>query len=154
MVSQPTPPPGWGGGGWPRLMCKGFIQCFNLAKKNNIYCQQLYLCKGSGGKEKLLPHRFPTVGIIQKFCQAPTQLPPETSPPWWAVNGHCGATVQYRRHCPMQHIQGHTRCPWKPPSGNYLLCIAPAAARATECQQQGRNPFVKSWWESQRKRKM
>ncbi len=31
----------------------------------------------------------------------------------------------------MQQFQGHTRCPWKPPSGNYLLRIALAAARAT-----------------------
>jgi hypothetical protein len=31
----------------------------------------------------------------------------------------------------MQHDQGFTESPWMPPSGNYLLCIAPAAARAT-----------------------
>jgi hypothetical protein len=31
----------------------------------------------------------------------------------------------------MQQIQGHTRCPWKPPLGDYLLCIIPAATRAT-----------------------
>jgi hypothetical protein len=31
----------------------------------------------------------------------------------------------------MQHVQGYTRSHWMPPSGDYLLRIAPAAARAT-----------------------
>jgi hypothetical protein len=31
----------------------------------------------------------------------------------------------------MQHDQGFTRSHWTPPSGDYSLCIAPAAARAT-----------------------
>jgi hypothetical protein len=31
----------------------------------------------------------------------------------------------------MQHDQGLTRSHWTPPSGNYLLCIAPAAATGT-----------------------
>jgi hypothetical protein len=31
----------------------------------------------------------------------------------------------------MQHVQGYTRSLWMPSSGNYLLCIAPAAAGAT-----------------------
>jgi hypothetical protein len=35
--------------------------------------------------------------------------------------------VRYRRHRPMQHGRSH----WTPPPGNYLLHIAPAAARAT-----------------------
>jgi hypothetical protein len=45
--------------------------------------------------------------------------------------GHGGAPEQYRQHCPMRHVQGYTRSHWTPPSGNYLLRIAPAAARAT-----------------------
>jgi hypothetical protein len=31
----------------------------------------------------------------------------------------------------MQHVQGYTGSHWMPASGNYLLLIAPAAARAT-----------------------
>jgi hypothetical protein len=31
----------------------------------------------------------------------------------------------------MQHVQGYLGSHWTLPSGNYLLCIAPAAARAT-----------------------
>jgi hypothetical protein len=31
----------------------------------------------------------------------------------------------------MQHAQGYPGSHWTPPSGNYLLGIAPAAARAT-----------------------
>jgi hypothetical protein len=46
-------------------------------------------------------------------------------------DGHADALKQCTWHCPMQQIQGYTRCPWKPPSGNYSLRIAPAAARAT-----------------------
>jgi hypothetical protein len=38
---------------------------------------------------------------------------------------------QYRRHLPMQYVQGNLRSYWTPPSGSYLLRIAPAAARAT-----------------------
>jgi hypothetical protein len=34
-------------------------------------------------------------------------------------------------HCPMQHVQGYSRCPWTPPSCNYSLRIAPVVARAT-----------------------
>jgi hypothetical protein len=34
-------------------------------------------------------------------------------------------------HCLMQHVQGYSRSHWMLPSGNYLLCIAPAAAGAT-----------------------
>jgi hypothetical protein len=36
-----------------------------------------------------------------------------------------------RQHCPMRHVQGYSGNHWTPASGNYLLCIAPAAARAT-----------------------
>jgi hypothetical protein len=46
-------------------------------------------------------------------------------------DGHGGALGQYRRHCPMRHVQGYLRSHWTLPSGNYLLCIALVAARAT-----------------------
>jgi hypothetical protein len=46
-------------------------------------------------------------------------------------NGHANALKQWTWHCPMQQIQVHTRCPWKPPSGDYLLRIAPAVVRVT-----------------------
>ena len=39
--------------------------------------------KGSGGNEKLPPCRFPTVGIVLEIRRASTQLPPQTTPPWW-----------------------------------------------------------------------
>ncbi len=47
-------------------------------------------------------------------------------------NGHSSAPRQYRQHCPMRHVQGCLRSHWMPPLGDYLLHIAPAAARATE----------------------
>jgi hypothetical protein len=46
-------------------------------------------------------------------------------------DGHGGALGGYRQHCLMRHVQGYVGSHWMPPSGNYLLCIAPAAARAT-----------------------
>jgi hypothetical protein len=46
-------------------------------------------------------------------------------------DGHSGAPEQYRRHCPMQHVQGYSGSHWTPASGNYLLRIAPEATRAT-----------------------
>jgi hypothetical protein len=46
-------------------------------------------------------------------------------------DGHGGAPEQYRWHCPMRHVQGYSGSHWMPPSGNYSLLIAPAAARAT-----------------------
>ncbi len=46
-------------------------------------------------------------------------------------DGHGGPPVQYEAHRPMQHIQGYSRSHWTPALGNYLLCIAPAATRAT-----------------------
>ncbi len=46
-------------------------------------------------------------------------------------DGHADALKQCMWHCPMQQIQCHTRCPWKQPSGNYLLHIALAAAKVT-----------------------
>jgi hypothetical protein len=63
-----------------------------LVKKNGhisviiqygLICYQLNPYKGSGGNEKLRPHRIPTVGIVQKVLSTRTQLPPQTSPPWW-----------------------------------------------------------------------
>jgi hypothetical protein len=45
--------------------------------------------------------------------------------------GLVDALEQYRRHCPMRHAQGYLGSHWTPPSGNYLLRITPAAARAT-----------------------
>ncbi len=46
-------------------------------------------------------------------------------------DGHGGPPVQYKAHCPMQHVQGYSRSHRTPASGNCSLCIAPAAARAT-----------------------
>jgi hypothetical protein len=46
-------------------------------------------------------------------------------------DGHGGPLMQYEAHRPMQHVQGYSGSHWTPPSGNYLLRIAPAAARAT-----------------------
>jgi hypothetical protein len=46
-------------------------------------------------------------------------------------DGHGGPPVQYKAHCPMQHVQGYSGSHWTPALGNYLLCIAPAATRAT-----------------------
>jgi hypothetical protein len=46
-------------------------------------------------------------------------------------DGHGGVPEQYRRHRPMQHVQGYSGSHWMPASGNYSLSIAPAAARAT-----------------------
>jgi hypothetical protein len=46
-------------------------------------------------------------------------------------DGHSGAPERYRRHRPMQHVQGYSGSHWTPASGDYSLRIAPAAARAT-----------------------
>ena len=45
-------------------------------------------------------------------------------------DGHGGSPVQYKAHRPMQHDQGFTGSHWTPPLGDYLLRIAPSAARA------------------------
>jgi hypothetical protein len=47
------------------------------------------------------------------------------------MEGHGSAPGGYRRHRPMRHVQGYLGSHWMPPSGKYLLRIAPAAARAT-----------------------
>jgi hypothetical protein len=46
-------------------------------------------------------------------------------------DGHGGVPMQYGAHCPIQHDQGFTESYWMPPSGDYLLHIAPVAVRAT-----------------------
>jgi hypothetical protein len=46
-------------------------------------------------------------------------------------DGHGSAPEQYRQHRPIQHVQGYSESHWMPALGNYLLRIAPAAARAT-----------------------
>jgi hypothetical protein len=45
--------------------------------------------------------------------------------------GLADAPEQYRWHCPMRHDQGYPGSHWTPPLSNYLLCIAPLAARAS-----------------------
>jgi hypothetical protein len=46
-------------------------------------------------------------------------------------DGHGSGPEQCRRHHPMQYVQGYPGSHWMLPLGNYSLCIAPAAARAT-----------------------
>jgi hypothetical protein len=46
-------------------------------------------------------------------------------------DGHGGPPVPYKAHFPMQHVQGYSGRHRTPASGDCLLCIAPAAARAT-----------------------
>jgi hypothetical protein len=46
-------------------------------------------------------------------------------------DGHGSLPVQYKVHRLMQHVQGYSRSHWMPALGDYLLCIAPAATRAT-----------------------
>jgi hypothetical protein len=54
-------------------------------------------------------------------------------------DGHGGPPVQYKVHHSMQHVKDYSRSHWTPPSGNYLLSISPAAARATGKQKQSTN---------------
>ncbi len=53
--------------------------------------------------------------------------------------GLVDALEQYRRHPPTRHVHGYLRNHWTPPLGDYLLRIAPAAARATGKQ----TPIIK-----------
>jgi hypothetical protein len=46
-------------------------------------------------------------------------------------DGHGGAPEQNRRHPLMRHVHGYSGSHWTPASGHYLLCIVPAATRAT-----------------------
>jgi len=46
------------------------------------HIKQLNLYKGLGGKEKLPPRRFPTVGKVPEIRRASSQLPPQISSPW------------------------------------------------------------------------
>jgi hypothetical protein len=45
--------------------------------------------------------------------------------------GPADAPEQYGQHLPMRHVQGYSGSHWMPASGNYLLRIALAAARAS-----------------------
>jgi hypothetical protein len=47
------------------------------------------------------------------------------------LDSHGGMPGRYRWKRPMWHVQGYLRSHWTPPSGNYSLRSAPAAARAT-----------------------
>ncbi len=46
-------------------------------------------------------------------------------------DGHGGPAVQYEVHFLMQHVQGYLGSHWTLPLGDYSLCIAPVATRAT-----------------------
>jgi hypothetical protein len=46
-------------------------------------------------------------------------------------DGHGGVPEQYRWHRLVRHVQGYSGSHWTLPLSNYLLRIAPAAARAT-----------------------
>jgi hypothetical protein len=58
-------------------------------------------------------------------------------------DGHGGPPVQYKAHPPMQHVQGYSGSHRMPALGDYLLCIAPAAAKATGNKQQSTNTPTK-----------
>jgi hypothetical protein len=55
------------------------------------------------------------------------------------------APERYRQHCPMRHVQGYSESHWTPALGNYLLRIAPAAARATGKQNINQKMTLKRW---------
>jgi hypothetical protein len=46
-------------------------------------------------------------------------------------NGHGSAPGQYSRHFQMRHVQGYFGSHWMLALGDYSLCIASVAARAT-----------------------
>jgi hypothetical protein len=46
-------------------------------------------------------------------------------------DGRAEVLKRFMQHHPMKHYQGFHKSHWMPPSGNYSLCIALAAARAT-----------------------
>ncbi len=48
--------------------------------------------------------------------------------------GLADAPERYRLHHLMQRVQGYYGSHWTPASGDYSLCIAPAATRATGIQ--------------------
>jgi hypothetical protein len=50
-------------------------------------------------------------------------------------DGHGCVPEQYRRHCLMRHVQGYSGNHLTPASGDYLIRIAPVAARATGKQK-------------------
>jgi hypothetical protein len=49
-------------------------------------------------------------------------------------DGYGSAPGQYRWHRPMRHIQGNSGSHWMLALGDYSLCIAPEATRATGIQ--------------------
>jgi hypothetical protein len=68
---------------FPRPPLSGFTRSIK-----SMRYQQLYHYKGSvgsGRNEKILPCRFPKVGIVQQFHQQKTLLPPQTSSRWCAI---------------------------------------------------------------------
>jgi hypothetical protein len=50
---------------------------------------------------------------------------------WTPASGDGGAPEQYRWHRPMRHVQGYSGSHWTLALGDYSLCIALAVARAT-----------------------
>jgi hypothetical protein len=54
-------------------------------------------------------------------------------------DGHGDPPMQYKAHRPMQQVQGYSGSHWMLPSGNYLLRITPAAARATADETMTKN---------------
>jgi hypothetical protein len=50
-------------------------------------------------------------------------------------DGHGNAPEQYRWHHPVWHVRGYSGSHWTPASSNYLLCIAPVAARGATGKQ-------------------
>jgi hypothetical protein len=60
-------------------------------------------------------------------------------------DGHSSAPEQYRWHRPMRHVQGFSESHWTLPLGNYLLRIAPAAARATANETLMKKMCLKDW---------
>ncbi len=54
-------------------------------------------------------------------------------------DGLGGTPQQYRRHHPMLHVQGYSGSYWMLPLGDYLLRIAPVAARATANKTKTKN---------------
>jgi hypothetical protein len=60
-------------------------------------------------------------------------------------DGQGGAPEQYRQHHPMRHVQGYSGSLWTPALGDYLLRIAPAAARATSIQTTINKIHLQSW---------
>jgi hypothetical protein len=54
-------------------------------------------------------------------------------------DGHGSAPERYKRHSPMQHVQGYSGSHWMLASGNYSLRIAPAPPGQQANKQQTTN---------------